>query len=65
MALILIICLIWESARSSCSQSLHDFMAGMLALDESAEKVESLTIIGGFDKTGTAEQLTLRCGQVR
>ncbi len=48
------------------SQSLHDFVAGMLSLEEDAEKVESLTIIGGYDKTGRAEELelTLEPGQV-
>jgi len=48
------------------SQSLHDFVAGMLSLEEDAEKVESLTIIGGYDKTGRAEELelTLKPGQV-
>lgn len=53
-------------SQEQLQQSLHDFMAGMLALDEAAEKVESLTIIGGFDKTGTAEQLelTLKPGEV-
>lgn len=53
-------------SQDQLRQSLHDFMAGMLSLEEEAEKVESLTIIGGFDKTGTAEelQLTLKPGQV-
>ncbi|MDK9718747.1 MAG: ABC transporter ATP-binding protein, partial [Trichlorobacter sp.] len=53
-------------SQEQLQQSLHDFLAGMLALDEAAEKVESLTIIGGFDKTGTAEQLelTLKPGEV-
>lgn len=53
-------------SREQLGQSLHDFMAGMLSLEEEAEKVESLTIIGGFDKTGTAEELelTLRPGEV-
>lgn len=53
-------------SHEQLGQSLHDFMAGMLSLDATADKVESLTIIGGFDKTGTAEQLelTLRPGQV-
>ncbi len=48
------------------SQSLHDFVVGMLSLEEEAEKVESLTIIGGYDKTGRAEELelTLEPGQV-
>ena len=53
-------------SQEQLQQSLHDFMAGMLALDTPADKVESLTIIGGFDKTGAAEdlELTLRPGQV-
>jgi ABC-type lipoprotein export system ATPase subunit len=53
-------------SQEQLQQSLHDFLSGMLTLDESAEKVESLTIIGGFDKNGTAEQLqlTLRPGEV-
>ena len=53
-------------SREQLLQSLHDFMAGMFSLGESAEKVASLTIIGGVDKTGTAEQLelTLRPGEV-
>ena len=54
------------TSREQLGQSLHDFIAGMLSLEEEAEKVESLTIIGGFDKTGTAEELelTLEPGQV-
>lgn len=54
------------TSQEQMSQSLHDFISGMLALDEEAEKVESLTIIGGFDKTGQAEdlELTLIPGQV-
>jgi ABC-type lipoprotein export system ATPase subunit len=53
-------------SQEQLRQSLQDFLTGMLALDESAEKVESLTILGGFDKTGTAEELelTLRPGEV-
>lgn len=53
-------------SREQLGQSLHDFMAGMLSLEEEAEKVESLTIIGGYDKTGKAEELelTLRPGEV-
>ncbi len=54
------------TGREQLEQSLRDFLAGMLALEETAEKVESLTIIGGYDKTGSAEQLelTLRPGEV-
>lgn len=53
-------------SREQLGQSLHDFIAGMLSLEEEAEKVESLTIIGGYDKTGKAEELelTLQPGQV-
>lgn len=41
------------------AQSLHDFLSGMLSLEEAGEKVESLTIIGGYDKSGRAEELEL------
>ena len=53
-------------SREQLGQSLHDFLAGMLSLEDSAEKVESLTIIGGYDKNGAAEalELTLRPGQI-
>ena len=53
-------------SQDQLRQSLHDFMAGMLSLEEEAEKVESLTIIGGFDKAGKAEELELilKPGQV-
>ncbi|MCK4622230.1 MAG: ATP-binding cassette domain-containing protein [Desulfuromonadales bacterium] len=47
-------------------QSLHDFINGMLALDDTLDKVNSLTLIGGFDKSGTAEnlELTLEPGEI-
>ncbi|MBN1957717.1 MAG: ATP-binding cassette domain-containing protein [Desulfuromonadales bacterium] len=47
-------------------KSLDDFLAGMLALQSPLDKVESLTIIGGRDKTGRPEhiELTLRPGEV-
>jgi ABC-type lipoprotein export system ATPase subunit len=47
-------------------KSLDDFLAGMLALQNPLDKVESLTIIGGRDKSGQAEdiELTLRPGEV-
>ena len=53
-------------SREQLGQILHDFLAGMLSLEDSAEKVESLTIIGGYDKNGAAEalELTLRPGQI-
>ncbi len=41
------------------SQSLDDFLKGMLALKDPLDKVESLTIIGGQDKTGKQENLEL------
>ncbi|NOQ52844.1 MAG: ATP-binding cassette domain-containing protein [Desulfuromonadaceae bacterium] len=47
-------------------QSLHDFINGMLALDDPLDQVNSLTLIGGFNKSGTAEnlELTLKPGEV-
>jgi len=47
-------------------KSLDAFLDGMLALNNPMEKVESLTIIGGHDKSGRAEnlELTLRPGEV-
>jgi ABC-type lipoprotein export system ATPase subunit len=47
-------------------QSLNDFLDGMLALSDPMDKVESLTIIGGHDKSGKAEtlELTLKPGEV-
>lgn len=47
-------------------QSLHDFINGMLALEDPLDKVTSLTLIGGFDKSGSAEnlELTLTPGEV-
>ncbi|NOY13994.1 MAG: ATP-binding cassette domain-containing protein [Deltaproteobacteria bacterium] len=47
-------------------QSLHDFINGMLALDDPLDKVNSLTLIGGVDKSGMAEnlELTLKPGEV-
>ncbi len=51
-----------EQLRSS----LNDFLAGMLAIQHPMDKVESLTIIGGHNKSGAAEDLefTLRPGDV-
>jgi ABC-type lipoprotein export system ATPase subunit len=53
-------------SREQLGKSLHDFLAGMLSLEDSTEKVESLTIIGGYDKSGTPEalEITLRPGQI-
>jgi len=53
-------------SRGQLEQSLHDFLVGMLSLGETGEKVESLTIIGGYDKSGKAEdlELTLRPGEI-
>lgn len=47
-------------------QSLDDFLEGMLALSDPMDKVEALTIIGGHDKSGKAEnlELTLKPGEV-
>ncbi len=47
-------------------QSLNDFLNGMLALSDPMDKVASLTIIGGHDKSGKAEdlQLVLKPGEV-
>jgi len=47
-------------------QSLDEFLAGMLALHDPLDRVEALTIIGGHDKSGAAEQLelTLKPGEV-
>ncbi|MCW8892068.1 MAG: ATP-binding cassette domain-containing protein [Deltaproteobacteria bacterium] len=47
-------------------QSLNDFLAGMLTLKEPLDKVDSLTIIGGRDKSGNAENidLVLKPGEV-
>lgn len=46
--------------------SLQDLLDGMLALQDPMDKVESLTIIGGHDKSGRAEnlELTLTPGEV-
>jgi len=47
-------------------QSLHAFLDGMLALSDPMDKVETLTIVGGHDKSGKAEnlKLTLKPGEV-
>ena len=47
-------------------QSLDDFLEGMLALSDPMDKVETLTIIGGHDKSGKAEniELTLKPGEI-
>ena len=47
-------------------QSLDDFLTGMLALQEPGERVETLTILGGHDKSGQPEalEITLKPGQV-
>lgn len=46
--------------------SLDEFLKGMLALSDPMEKVESLTIVGGHDKSGKAEdlELVLKPGEV-
>ena len=47
-------------------KSLDEFLDGMLALQSPLDKVESLTIVGGHDKSGRPEEieLTLRPGEV-
>jgi ABC-type lipoprotein export system ATPase subunit len=52
--------------KEQLRRSLNDFLTGMLALEEPLDKVESLTIIGGKDKSGRAEELelVLKPGQV-
>ena len=47
-------------------QSLDSFLDGMLALSDPMDKVETLTIFGGVDKSGQAEnhELTLKPGEV-
>ncbi len=47
-------------------QSLNDFLDGMLAISDPMDKVKTLTIIGGHDKSGTAEnlELTLKPGEI-
>ncbi|MEA3363840.1 MAG: ATP-binding cassette domain-containing protein [Thermodesulfobacteriota bacterium] len=40
-------------------QSLNAFLDGMLALSDPMDKVETLTIIGGHDKSGKTENLEL------
>lgn len=53
-------------SREQLQRSLDDFLAGMLALRKPLDKVESLTIIGGRNKSGEAEniELTLQPGEV-
>ncbi len=47
-------------------QSFDDFLEGMLAISDPMDKVEALTVIGGHDKSGSAEgiELTLKPGEV-
>ena len=47
-------------------QSLDSILEGMLALSDPMDKVETLTIFGGVDKSGQAEnhELTLKPGEV-
>lgn len=53
-------------SREQLQQSLDDFMNGMLALRKPLDRVESLTIFGGRNKSGEEEniELTLRPGEV-
>jgi len=48
------------------NQSLNAFLDGMLAISDPMDKVESLTIIGGHDKSGKSEnlELTLKPGEI-
>lgn len=47
-------------------KSLDNFLEGMLALSDPMDRVETLTIVGGHDKSGRAEdlELTLKPGEV-
>ncbi len=47
-------------------QSFNDFLQGMLAISDPMDKVKSLTIIGGHDKSGKQEnlELTLNPGEI-
>jgi ABC-type lipoprotein export system ATPase subunit len=53
-------------SREQLSNSLSDFLDGMLTLQDEQEKVAELTIVGGHNKSGEAEQqeLILRPGEV-
>ncbi len=53
-------------SREQLCTSLDDFLSGMLALHSPLDKVESLTIIGGHNKSGAAEdiELILKPGEV-
>lgn len=52
--------------KEQLRRSLNEFLTGMLALEDPLDKVDSLTIIGGKDKSGRAEdlELELKPGQV-
>lgn len=53
-------------SREQISTSFEEFAAAMLTLEQPADKVQRLTIIGGFNKSGQAEafELTLTPGEV-
>ncbi len=53
-------------SREQLNRSLDDFLNGMLALRKPLDKIESLTIIGGRNKSGEEEhvELTLQPGEV-
>ena len=53
-------------SREQLQRSLDDFLNGMLALRKPLDRVESLTIIGGRNKSGEEEniELTLQPGEV-
>ncbi len=46
-------------AEEQLRQSLDDFLTGMMAMSDPMEKVESLTIIGGHNKSGHPDNLEL------
>ncbi len=46
-------------AEEQLRQSLDDFLTGMMAMSDPMDKVESLTIIGGHNKSGNPENLEL------
>ncbi len=53
-------------SHTQLRQSLEEFLQGMLALQDPLDKVSSLTIIGGHNKSGEKErfELTLMPGEV-
>lgn len=47
-------------SKEMLRQNLDDFITGMLALSDPMDKVETLTIIGGQDKSGKGENLEVQ-----